>query len=43
MGLNVDKIFDQLEGLVERYDELQEMIIDPEVINDNPRYLKISK
>lgn len=43
MGLNVDKIFDQLEGLVERYDELQEMMSDPEVINDTPRYLKISK
>lgn len=39
----MDKIFEQLEGLLEHYDELQEMMSDPEVINDTPRYLKISK
>ncbi|NVY95633.1 peptide chain release factor 1 [Lactobacillus sp. DCY120] len=39
----MDKIFEQLEGLVEHYEELQEMMSDPDVINDTPRYLKISK
>ncbi|UQS83851.1 peptide chain release factor 1 [Bombilactobacillus thymidiniphilus] len=39
----MDKIFDQLEGLVEHYEELQELMSDPEVINDTQRYLKISK
>ena len=39
----MDKIFDQLEGLVEHYEELQELMSDPEVISDTPRYLKISK
>lgn len=39
----MDKIFDKLEGLVEHYEELQELMSDPEVISDTPRYLKISK
>ncbi|UQS82667.1 peptide chain release factor 1 [Bombilactobacillus folatiphilus] len=39
----MDKVFDQLEGLVERFEELQEMMSDPEIISDTPRYLKISK
>lgn len=33
----------QLEGLVAHYDELQEMMADPEVINDTKRYMEISK
>jgi peptide chain release factor 1 len=39
----VDKIFDQLEGLLDRYNELQELMSDPEVINDTKRYMKLSK
>ena len=39
----MDKIFDQLEGLLERYSELQELMSDPEVINDTKRYMKLSK
>ncbi|MCH3904142.1 MAG: peptide chain release factor 1 [Lactobacillus sp.] len=39
----MDKIMSQLEGLVGRYEELQEMMADPEVINDTKRYMEISK
>lgn len=39
----MDKIIAQLEGLVAHYDELQEMMADPEVINDTKRYMEISK
>lgn len=39
----MDKIMVQLEGLVAHYDELQEMMADPEVINDTKRYMEISK
>ncbi|WLS85467.1 peptide chain release factor 1 [Lactobacillus apis] len=39
----MDKIMAQLEGLVAHYDELQEMMADPEVINDTKRYMEISK
>lgn len=33
----------QLEGLVTRYEEIQELMADPEVINDTKRYMEISK
>lgn len=33
----------QLESLVAHYEELQEMMADPEVINDTKRYMEISK
>ncbi|BDR60358.1 peptide chain release factor 1 [Lactobacillus xylocopicola] len=39
----MDKIMARLEGLVAHYDELQEMMADPEVINDTKRYMEISK
>lgn len=39
----MDKIMEQLEGLVAHYEELQEMMADPEVINDTKRYMKVSK
>ncbi|GEO78238.1 peptide chain release factor 1 [Companilactobacillus mindensis DSM 14500] len=39
----MDKIFDQLETLLERYQELQELMSDPEVINDTKRYMAYSK
>ncbi|MDO1605003.1 peptide chain release factor 1 [Lactobacillus sp. YT155] len=39
----MDKIFDQLEGILDRYSELQELMSDPEVINDTKRYMELSK
>lgn len=39
----MDKVMAQLEGLVAHYEELQEMMADPEVINDTQRYMEISK
>ncbi|WP_155286008.1 peptide chain release factor 1 [Lacticaseibacillus zhaodongensis] len=39
----MDKIFDQLEGVLERYEELEEQMSDPEVINDTKRYMALSK
>ncbi|WDF81773.1 peptide chain release factor 1 [Lacticaseibacillus pabuli] len=38
-----DRIFDQLETVLQRYDELQEMMSDPSVINDTKRYMDLSK
>jgi len=39
----LDKILEQLETLVDRYSELQELMSDPEVINDTKRYMQYSK
>ncbi|MEE6739556.1 peptide chain release factor 1 [Lacticaseibacillus paracasei] len=39
----MDKIFEQLDGLLDRYEELQELMSDPEVISDTKRYLALSK
>lgn len=39
----MDKVMAQLEGLVARYEEIQEMMADPEVINDTKRYMEITK
>ncbi|KRN25110.1 peptide chain release factor 1 [Lacticaseibacillus camelliae] len=39
----MDKIFTQLDGLIGRYEELEELLSDPEVINDTKRYLELSK
>lgn len=39
----MDKVMAQLEGLVTRYEEIQELMADPEVINDTKRYMEISK
>ncbi|MDK6528485.1 PCRF domain-containing protein, partial [Klebsiella pneumoniae] len=39
----MDKVMAQLEGLVARYEEIQELMADPEVINDTKRYMEISK
>lgn len=39
----MDKVMAQLEGLVSHYEELEEMMADPEVINDTKRYMAISK
>ncbi|MDN6028954.1 MAG: peptide chain release factor 1 [Lactobacillus sp.] len=39
----MDKVMAQLEGLVAHYEELQEMMADPEIISDTKRYMEISK
>ena len=39
----MDKVMAQLEGLVAHYEELQEMMADPQVINDTKRYMEVSK
>ena len=39
----MDKIFEQLDGLLDRYDELQELMSDPEVLADTKRYMAYSK
>lgn len=39
----MDKIFEQLQGVVDRYDELQELMSDPDVIADTKRYMELSK
>ncbi|MBW1605848.1 peptide chain release factor 1 [Lactobacillus sp. Sy-1] len=43
MSSDFDKIFDRLQAAVDRYDELNELISDPEVIADTPRFMKLSK
>ncbi|GLB47086.1 peptide chain release factor 1 [Philodulcilactobacillus myokoensis] len=39
----LDKIFDKLDSVVDRYNELNELISDPEVIADTPKFTKLSK
>ena len=39
----MDKVMDQLESLEARYEEVQEMMADPEVISDTKRYMEITK
>ena len=39
----MDKMFEQLDGLLDRYAELQELMSDPEVINETSRYMELSK
>ena len=36
-------IFDQAETFIARYEEVAEMMSDPEVINDNRRFRELSK
>lgn len=39
----MDKIFAQLDSVLIRYEELQELMSDPEVIGDTKRYMELSK
>lgn len=39
----MDKMFAQLDALLDRYAELQELMSDPDVISDTNRYMKLSK
>ena len=36
-------IFDRLEAVDARYEELNELLSDPQVINDTDRFMKLSK
>ncbi|ANZ67589.1 peptide chain release factor 1 [Secundilactobacillus paracollinoides] len=39
----MDEMFDRLQAVVDRYDELNELISDPEVIADTQRFMTLSK
>lgn len=39
----MDKIFEQLQTVVDRHDELNELLADPEVMSDSKRYMALSK
>ena len=41
--MEMDEIFDKLQAVADRYDELNELISDPEVIADSQRFMKLSK
>ncbi|MFC6171257.1 peptide chain release factor 1 [Loigolactobacillus jiayinensis] len=39
----MDEMFEQLQTVVDRHEELEGLLSDPEVINDTPRFMKLSK
>ena len=39
----MDQIFDKLQSVSDRYEEVNELISDPEVISDTKRFMKLSK
>ena len=39
----MDKLFDRLQMLEDRYEELGELLSDPDVISDTKRFTKLSK
>ncbi|WP_367295182.1 peptide chain release factor 1 [Levilactobacillus yonginensis] len=39
----MDEMFDKLQAVADRYDELNELISDPEVIADTQKFMKLSK
>ena len=39
----MDKFFDKLQAVADRYEELGELLSDPEVISDSQRFMKLSK
>ena len=41
--MEIAEIFDKLQAVADRYDELNELISDPEVIADSQRFMKLSK
>lgn len=41
--MEMQEIFDKLQAVADRYDELNELISDPEVIADSQRFTKLSK
>ena len=40
--MEMAEIFDKLQAVADRYDELNELISDPEVIADSQRFMKLS-
>ena len=41
--MEMEEIFDKLQAVADRYDELNELISDPEAIADSQRFMKLSK
>ncbi|MDO4902854.1 MAG: peptide chain release factor 1 [Limosilactobacillus sp.] len=41
--MEISEIFDKLQAVADRYEELSELISDPEVIADSQRFMKLSK
>lgn len=41
--MEMSQIFDKLQAVADRYEELNELISDPEVIADSQRFMKLSK
>ncbi|KRM03424.1 peptide chain release factor 1 [Limosilactobacillus gastricus] len=41
--MEISEVFDKLQAVVDRYEELNELISDPEVIADTQRFMKLSK
>ena len=39
----MDPIFAQIQTVVDRYDELNQMLADPDVMADSQNYMKLSK
>ncbi|MFL1695991.1 peptide chain release factor 1 [Weissella kandleri] len=39
----MDEIFEKVQALVDRYDEVSEMLSDPDVIGDTKRFMELSK
>ena len=39
----MDEIFEKVQTLVDRYEEVSEMLSDPEVIGDTKRFMELSK
>ena len=39
----MDKLFDRLQMLADRYEELGELLSDPDVIADSKRFMELSK
>ena len=43
MDFDIEKWIDKLESVVDRYKEVEQLLSDPEVINDQERFQKLSK
>ena len=43
MDFDIEKWVDKLDGIVDRYKEVEQLLSDPEVINDQERFQKLSK
>lgn len=39
----MDEIFERLQSVVDRYDEMNEMLSDPDIISDTNRFMELSK